>query len=450
MELKIEKPIAILGFGKEGQFAYEFLKKQKIDEIYICDQKPIEIPKGAKSIIGKDAFKDLKKFKTIIRSPGVHYKLPGILKAKELGANVTSMTEISLEIGKERLTAVTGSNGKTSTVAMAEQILNEHYKGNLIVGGNDRQPTAAQMEEDGKKPVLMEVSSFQFADLKQSPHISAVLNISPNHLDWHENMEDYINAKQNLIAHQNKNDWAILNANNENSAKLSQHAPGNIFWIGEEKGQNYLKWKNGELSGKIAGEEVRILEKKDLKLKTHPDNIAFAAAIGMIHGASKEAIKAGLKKAKGVEHRLEFVKEINDIEFYNDSACTTPESSIVAIRQFEPHELVLMLGGSSKNTDFRFLAGEIVDKKIRVYLYGQEAENLEKALSEESGKELILRKNISKNFSDIVQDVYNLSKKGDKIVLSPACASFDMFKNAKERGREFKEIVNKIKNENTK
>ncbi len=444
MQIQIKKPVAILGFGNEGQAAYEFLKSQKIEDISICDQKTIDTPEGTHTILGSDAFKDLTKFKTIIRSPGVHYKTKGIIEAKEAGANVTSMTEMSLEIGRARLTAITGSNGKTSTVAMTEAILKEHYKSLLIVGGNDRKPTVQKMLDNPKTPVLMEVSSFQFADLKTSPHISAILNISPNHLDWHENMEDYVNAKQNLIAHQNQNDWAVLNANDENSSKMGEHAPGKIFWIGKKKGVNYILWENDQLIGKIQGRDLKIMDKNEITLKTHPDNIAFAAAIGLIHGAEENLIKASLKTASGVEHRLEFVKEAKGINFYNDSSCTTPESTAVAIKQFEPHELIIMLGGSSKKADFRFLAGEIVDKKIRVYLFGEEANNLEKAIKEEGGAELIIQNSSSKIFREIVEDVHHLANKGDNVVLSPACASFDMFRNAKERGKEFKKIVNEI------
>ena len=291
MKTVIKPPVAILGFGIEGQSALAFLNKQGITDITICDENNmVHPPAHIKSRIGPGALENLTEFQTIIRSPGIHYKRPGLQEARDAACIVTSMTELTLENAAQRLTAITGSNGKTTTTGMIAAILQAHYGSQLIVGGNDRQPVLSEvLAKQG--PVLLEVSSFQFADLKQSPHISVILNITPNHLDWHENEADYLNAKSNLIAHQTKSDWAILNAHNQNSAKLSQNAPGRIFWLNKKEGEAWVVWKEEKLMAKFGSEEKVILNKNDLFVKTHPDNLLAAVAVSLIHKVNPDTIK---------------------------------------------------------------------------------------------------------------------------------------------------------------
>lgn len=429
MNNKIKPPIAILGFGVEGKYAKSFLDNQKISDVTICDEKE-----------NSDAFAKLSDFKTIIRSPGVHYNRPEITHARNAGAIITSMTELALELAKDRITAITGSNGKTTTTALISEILKKHYKNNLIIGGNDGKPVVQEAIDNPDWPIVMEVSSFQFADLQMSPHISAVLNITPNHLDWHEDLEDYIHAKNNLIQHQSKNDWAVLNANNENSSKMAKSTTGQIFWIGEKRGDNWADWENDNI---VVNSEI-IINIKDIKLKTHPDNLLFAVAIAKLHKVDSQTIVDVMKNFSNVEHRLEFVRELNEINFYNDSSCTTPESAEVAIEQFPIGELILMLGGSSKKTEYGFLASKIKNNNVRVYLYGEEGKNIQEAIKEAGAENQIIIYNQNGNFEEIIKDVFSKAKEEDNIVLSPACASFDMFKNAKERGKIFKEIVNSL------
>ncbi|MBU0577785.1 UDP-N-acetylmuramoyl-L-alanine--D-glutamate ligase [Patescibacteria group bacterium] len=439
--MNIKPPVAILGYGVEGKAAFAFLQNKGIKSVTVFDENMKSENRSRSDVEFRSEFKNLTDFNTVIRSPGVHYDRPEIREALDAGVNVTSMTELTLEIAKERITAITGSNGKTTTTALAADILAQHYGDELIVGGNDREPTLQRAISNPEHQILMEVSSFQFADIHMSPHISAVLNITPNHMDWHEDLQDYINAKNNLILHQEKDDWAILNANNENSTNLAKGAPGQIFWIGQKKGKRWAIWKGDNL---VINKET-IINKKDIKVKTHPDTIAFAAAIGKIHEIPNEKIAKAIKKFKGVVHRLEFVRKINGVSFYNDSCCTTPESSEVAIDQFEGEKFILMLGGSSKHSDFSFLAAKIKNHNVRVYLYGKEGKRIKEAIKEAGAEDLILRYNENKDFAEIIEDVFvTHSKKGDSIVLSPACASFDMFENAKQRGYQFKEIVENL------
>lgn len=447
MKPKITEPVAILGFGTEGKSALKLCQALKIEDVIILDEnKAVKVPKKVKSKTGPNAFDTLNDYKTIIRSPGILNKLPSLKAAKKAGVKITSLTEITLSLAADRITAITGTNGKTTTTALVEKILKAHYgdKG-LIVGGNDRQPVVEEVMKYENTPILLEASSFQFADLKISPRIGAILNITPNHLDWHMDFDDYVRAKSNILRHQTNEGWAILNANNLNSAKLTYSTIGKHFWIGDQRHSNWAVWERGYLKVCFDDRIENVLHYDQLNCKTHPDNILFAVAIAKIHEVPLTTIEEQIKLFTGVEHRLEHVRTINDVHFYNDSSSTSPESSMAAIDQFLPKKMILMLGGSSKEADFSPLAQKITDEKVRVYLYGKEKDNLEAALKEAGGETLILNKDASKDFKKIIQSVYELAKPEDSIVLSPACASFDMFDNAKKRGEEFKKVVGKLK-----
>ncbi len=443
--MKIDEPVAILGFGTEGQAALEFLKAEKVQNITVCDQNPdLELPKGVKGRMGKIAFDDLIDFNTIIRSPGVNISTSGIQEAVEAGCNVTSLTKLTMEAASDRVTAVTGTNGKTTTTVLLEKILGAHYGQRLIVGGNDREPVLKAALKHPKNPILMEVSSFQFVDLRTSPYIAAVLNITPNHLDWHESLEEYASAKKNILQHQSVNDWAVLNANNENSAKLIHATPAQQFWVGQKRGSNWAVWDDGYLRLCFDGKIENVIHFDQLNLKTHPDNLLFAAAIAKLHFVPVSTVEEQIKLFKGVEHRLEFVRTFKDIHFYNDSSSTSPESALAAMDQFIPPKLILLLGGSSKEADFSFLASEIAQNKVRVYLYGKEGQTIKEEILAAGGKELILDYDEAGDFKKIIKSAYKHAKPEDSIVLSPACASFDMFENAKDRGTQFKKIVNTL------
>ncbi len=446
----IKEPIAILGFGVEGQAALEFLKREGFLDITLCDENvhhPLKDDLRFEEyswILGKTAFMDLSSFKTVFRSPGVKYDLKSIVEAKDLGINVTSMTEMTLEEAKNRITGVTGSNGKTTTTRLTEAILRQKYGEALIVGGNDGVPVLQRAKDQPKDPILLEVSSFQFADLKNSPHIAAILNITPNHLDWHEDLADYIHAKSNVIQHQNKDDWAILNASNENTAKLVTKAPAQIFWLNKEQGDNWAVWKMGSLKVSINGKVETILDRTDFSLKTHPDNILCAVVIGLLHGLDKEMVLKGIQSFKGVPHRMEYLGEKKGVHIYNDSACTTPESTQVAIGQFEDKTLVMLLGGRPKETSFDYLVDDLIKHKVRVGLYGEQGPVIQKLMEEKGAGDLILFLDEDGHFGQMVEKAFHLCQSGDSLVLSPACTSFDMFKNAKERGKEFARTINQL------
>jgi UDP-N-acetylmuramoylalanine--D-glutamate ligase len=442
MNLNLESPIAILGFGTEGQDALRFLEGQGVTDITVCDQKAdLKIPKGIESRLGKGALEGLSDFRTIIRSPGVRLGDPHLKEAVDAGCVITSMTKMTLDVAGERGTAVTGTNGKTTTVALAGQILAAHYGGKFIMGGNGKKPVLQEALDHPTWPILIEASSFQFHDAKKSPYIAAVTNITPDHQNWHDNMAEYIEAKSNILRHQTRSDWAILNANNENSAKLSSATPAQKFWVGERRGESWIAWEKDHLMLGFDGRVQIVIHADQLSYKTHPDNWLFAVAIAQLHFVPLSTMVEQMKLFKGVEQRLQFIRTLRDIHFYNDSSCTTPEAAMAAIGQFNPKKLILLMGGSSKNADFTEIADLIVQKGVRVTLYGQEGKRIQEAIQKAGGKGLVLVYDQGHDFKKIVESAFKLAKPEDSISLSPACASFDMFKNSKERGGLFDQIV---------
>lgn len=445
MNLKIDPPVAILGFGTEGQDALRFLQGQGIADITICDQNTdLKIPSGVKSKLGHEAFFALDRFRTIIRSPGVRTFEPGIQQALSSGCHVTSMTKLTLDVAGDRVTAITGTNGKTTTVALTGQILAAHYGGKFIQGGNGQRPVLQEALDHPTWPILIEASSFQFHDAQKSPYIAAVTNITPDHQNWHASMEEYIEAKTNILRHQKSSDWVLLNANDENSAKLSSATQAQHFWVGQKRGKNWVVWEGSHLVLSFDGKEEMVIHVDQLNCKTHPDNSLFAVAIAKLHFVPLSTIVEQMKLFRGVEQRLQYVRTLHDVHFYNDSASTSPEAAMVAISQFNPRKLIMLMGGSTKNADFEGLAKMIVDKGVRVYLYGHEGKHIRDSIVEAGGQNLVLAMDESGDFKKIIEGAIQRAMPEDSIVLSPACASFDMFKNSKERGNQFDRIVNEF------
>ncbi|QQR83542.1 hypothetical protein IPJ72_07220 [Candidatus Peregrinibacteria bacterium] len=213
------------------------------------------------------------------------------------------------------------------------------------------------------------------------------------------------------------------------------------FWIGQARGEHYAIWENEHLILCFEGTKEVVCHRDQLTVKTHPDNILFAVAIAKLHYVPMSTLVEQLQAFKGVEHRLEYVRTVGDVHFYNDSSSTSPDSALTAIDQFVPDRLILMLGGSSKNADFDTLADVIVKKHVRVVLYGAEGQPIKERLLAHEGAALILEHFKDGNFEGIVRQTFELAKPEDNVVMSPACASFDLFKNAKERGKEFKRVV---------
>ncbi len=321
-------------------------------------------------------------------------------------------------------------------------------KSKIFIGGNIGQPLIDKLEKIQKKDlVVLELSSFQLEDLAKSPHIAVILNITPDHLNRHYKFSDYIKAKKNIIKFQKKDDWAILNFDDEIVKNFPKDYKGKVFPFSiNKKFKKGVQIENGYITVKNGISEQKICSKSRLKLLGghNLENVLSATAVAYLIGVEPEQIKEVITGFSGLEHRLEFVSEINRVKFYNDSKATTCESTIVALRSFDCGKIILIAGGYDKKADFSKLACEIINSKVKhLILIGETSDKIAQAILQISN----LKSQISKckTLKEAVKLSKKISQSGDIILLSPACASYDMFLNFEERGKKFKQLVKKEK-----
>ena len=294
--------------------------------------------------------------------------------------------------------------------------------------------------------VVLELSSFQLLDLNKSPHVAVMLMTTSEHLDYHKDLEEYVDAKRNILKFQTKKDFAILNRDYIASNESDIHTNAKVFYVSTERnGYEGCSIKDNEVFLKLNGKEDKIIDASEILLpgKHNLENVSAAVLAATLSGVSKENIVLVLKTFKGLEHRLELVATINGVKYYDDSFSTTPETAMAAIEAFKEPE-ILILGGSSKNSDFTEL-GKVISlhKNIKAIIgIGLEWTKIKSKIKNQKSKIKIIEG--CKNMREIVQKAVLISEPGDVALLSPACASFDMFKNYKDRGNQFKEEVKKL------
>lgn len=316
--------------------------------------------------------------------------------------------------------------------------------GQVFVGGNIGNPPIGFLDKLNKNDiVVLELSSFQLQDLEKSPHIAVILDIKVDHLDYHQNEAEYIEAKLNIVRFQTKNDFAVINADYLTSIEFASSTPAKIYWFSRRKtvdlGSFLLKNK---LILRTEDKETEIIALGHIRLRGahNLENIAAAVTASFLAGANLEAIKSAVKKFKGLEHRLEFVREVHGVKFYNDSFSTTPETAIAAIQSFE-EPIILLLGGSEKGADYQGLGKIISQSKVKMIIpIGLTARRIVK---EVTNHEIKIIDEIQ-SMSEAIKIAQENARPGDVVILSPASASFDRFKNYKERGKIFKAEVNKL------
>jgi len=403
-----DKKVAILGYGIEGQDAEKFLKSQGA-EITILDKK-----------FGVNYLDNIKKFDILVRSPGVYRFLPQIVEAEKSGVVITSAIEIFFENCPGKIIGVTGTKGKGTTSTLIYEILKAGGE-DVYLAGNIGKPYLGLLPKLKKESwIVIEMSSFQLIDMNVSPHIAVVLNITTDHLNWHKDREEYVNAKQNIVSHQIYDDFAVINVEYETPKSFEKIAKGKIIEFSKDTLD--AKFKKGLL---LRGEH-------------NLENIAAAVAVGKILEIDDNKILEVVRGFKGLEHRLELVGEVNGVTFYNDSFATGPQPTIAAINSFSEPE-TLILGGSDKGLDYSELQAKI-EKKDNVknlILIGDIGEKIGRDIK---GKNIISLGKTS--MTQIVKKAREVTPKGGVVILSPAAASFDMFKNYKDRGLQFKEAVN--------
>ena len=448
------KKVAIIGLGVSNAPLIDYMQKLKANLTVFDNRAEEKIDKNIlqkiekyniKKQFGENYLSNLKDFDIIFKSPSCRPDLPEIEAEVKRGAKLTSEIELVLEFAPCKVIAVTGSDGKTTTTSLIYEILKNKYK--CYLGGNIGIPLFTEIAKMRPEDIIiLELSSFQLMTMKTSPNIAVITNVTPNHLDIHKSYEEYIEAKANIFKNQTENDTLILNYDNEITKNFSKNAKSKVvFFSVKEKLKNGVIYDDGII--KTVEDELRrhIIKLKDTRLR----GIHNAANICASIAATKDLVEiedqvTAIKNFKGVTHRLEFVREINNIKWYNDSIASSPTRTIAGLNSFE-EEIILIAGGYDKHLDYEPIATPILNKVKTLILMGQTAEKIYGVVTKkqsEQNKKIDIYK--VKTLEEAVQRAKEHAKPNQIVLFSPASASFDMFKNFEERGNKFKELVKKL------
>ena len=434
------KNILIMGFGVTGKSSLKFLREFPV-KIYIYDKK-IDLQSlkvDEDFIIFKD--EDLDKIDLIVKSPGIYPFDDLLVKAREKNIEIISDIELSYRYLKtDNVVAVTGTNGKTTTTTIVGDILKRKAK-TFVVGNIGK--GILEITKEAKKDdfIVIEASSFQLEDtINFKPHIALLTYVTSDHLDWHKTTENYVNAKFKIFANQDEDDFAILNYEDKNLAKKYNLKAQKYYFSMEKISERGSYFEDGKIFYNDGKSTEEILEVKDLKIPGvhNIKNVMAAIIIAKLFGIDSNTIKRSISSFTGVEHRIEFVRELNGVKYYNDSKGTNPDSTEVAIAAMDG-DVILIAGGYDKNSNFDNLIEKSKDKLKTVILLGETADKISNSCKK-SDVEFYIVKDLNK----AVELAKKLSVKGEDVLLSPACASWDMYSNYEARGRHFKDLVREL------
>ena len=378
----------------------------------------------------------------IFKTPGMRYDVPELLKAKENGSIVTSEMEVFFEVCPSHIIAVTGSDGKTTTTTLIHKMMTDAgYK--TWLGGNIGNPLLTDTEKMKENDwVILELSSFQLHTMRKSPEIAVITNISPNHLDMHKDYKEYIDAKKNIMLYQNEGDTLIVNADNQVTADIGKSANGAVKYFS----------RNGMADVYLDGNIIKrgiveILNIKDIKIPGMHNVENYMAAIAAVSGlVSKDVIVNVAKTFGGVEHRIELVRTLDGVKYYNSSIDSSPNRTINTLRVF-PNKVIMIAGGKDKGMPYDEIGPALAEHVKVLILIGATSDKIQEALDAEinktgNGKDIeVIR---ATSYEDAVNTARSKAHDGDVVLLSPASTSFDMFRNFEERGNLFKKIVNEL------
>lgn len=375
----------------------------------------------------------------IYRSPGIRPDVDGFVRAIGRGAVLTSEMEAFFEVCPARIIAITGSEGKTTTSTLIAEMLEAEGK-RVFLGGNIGTPLLDRVPDmTSDDYVVVELSSFQLMTMKRSAPTAVVTNVTPNHLDIHKGMEEYIAAKANVFKHQSGENCVVLNADNDITRSFADIAKGEVRWFSlEKKVENGAYFDGERLVSVENGVERGIVRADEIKIPGMHNVANYLTAICAVRGiVGDEAIAKVAREFGGVEHRIEFVREVNGVRYYNDSIASSPTRTIAGLKSFN-QKVVLIAGGYDKHIPFEPLAVELPAHVGTLVLCGATADKIESAARAVEGCPPIVR---ADGFEQAVLAARDIASEGDIVLMSPACASFDQFKNFAERGEKFKNIV---------
>ena len=450
--------IAVIGLGVSNLPLTRFLAG-KGAAVTVCDRKTADqlgdtlrrLPDGVETRLGEEYLNGLGSFDFVFLTPGIRKHLPEIDAARRAGAVISSEVELVFRLCRAPIVGITGSSGKTTTTTLVGLML-EASGVKTRVGGNIGRPLIEDVESiGGDEVVVMELSSFQLEELPFSPEVAVVTNITPNHLDQHSSMEEYVEAKRRILTRQSAGDAAVLNYDNPITREFAAGVLGRVVWFSLKRVSSegaclgpmgeQLLW-NGRPVAARSG--MRLLGLHNV------ENALAALAAAKLAGASDDAVARTLATFRGVEHRLELVADVGAVRFYNDSIATTPARAMAGIAAFDASEpLVLIAGGYDKHLPFDEFARALVDRVRVLVLVGVTADQIafevEKALAaapaaaaREATLEEVVR---ARDFDEAVRLAAQKARPGEIVLLSPACASYDLFANFEKRGERFRALV---------
>lgn len=444
------KTVTVIGIGISNLPLIKYLVSLGAGEVHACDRRLREklgetaddLEKiGVKLHLGDDYLEYLTG-DMIFRTPGLRYDVPQLMAARERGARVTSEMEVFMEVCPSHKIAVTGSDGKTTTTTLIHKMLTEAGYTTWL-GGNIGNPLLTDTEKMKSEDwVILELSSFQLHTMQTSPEIAAVTNLSPNHLDYHKDYQEYIDAKKNIFLHQDKNGAVVLNADNPDSVPLAKEAKGIVrLFSRQTKADVYL---DGDI---IKRGETPVLNIKDIKIPGMHNVENYMTAIAAVEGlVSDDIIVKIAKEFGGVEHRIELVRTLDGVRYYNSSIDSSPNRTINTLRVFT-EKVIMIAGGKDKGIPYDAVGPAIAEHVKTLILIGMTSDKIEEALKKEikaTGRGADVEVIRVTSYEDAVNTARAKAEKGDVVLLSPASTSFDMFNNFMERGNLFKDLVNKF------
>lgn len=457
-ELK-DKKVYFIGMGVTNFGVIRLFREKGIDAT-VCDKKSCEelskaYPEqyqildelGVRFKTGPDYLNYLCEADVIFRTPGMNYHTPKLQEAREKGIVVTSEMEVFFDLCPCKIYAVTGSDGKTTTTTLISEMLKAEGK-TVHLGGNIGKallPIVEQIREDDV--AVVELSSFQLISMRQSPDVAVVTNVAPNHLDVHKDMKEYIEAKENILLHQNAFSKTVLNLDNEITRGMASLVRGKtVYFSRTQKPENgtYLA-PDGTLRRVRGGKETVIMPKEEIKIPGIHNVENYLTAIAAVgEEVSDETIRKVAREFGGVEHRIEWVRTLDGVRYYNDSIATSPTRTIAGLNSFD-QKLIVIAGGYDKKIPYEPLAPKVNEKVKILILLGATAPKIEKAVVEDPGYDpqslQIVRVG---TLEEAVETARKLAKPGDVVTLSPASASFDLYLNFEQRGQHYKRLVNAL------
>ena len=445
MELK-NKRVLVVGLGKSGVAAAFFLADRgaKVtvsdakSEAQLEKQIPALLDRGIALETGTHNERTFRDQDLIVVSPGVPSDQPQLQHARALGIPVIGEVELAYRFLQDKVIAITGSNGKTTTTTLAGEILNKSGK-KTLVGGNIGTPVISLVGQSSPEHLLvLEISSFQLETIQQfKPWIAAILNITPDHLDRHHTFQAYIDAKARIFENQQAGDFGLLNLDDPTSAALKDKVKGTLYWFSRRQPvENGTYLSQDQIVFRNSGHETPVLPISEIQLKGahNLENVLAAVCVGMLAGCEPQQVRRAVAEFGGVEHRLEPAGNVRGVAYYNDSKATNVDATIKALEAF-PGNIHIILGGKDKDSDYTVLTSLLRERTKSAYLIGAAAE---KIASQIQGATRIVH---SGTLDRAVRQASEAAAPGDIVLLAPACASFDQFENYEQRGRVFKELV---------